>query len=470
MASRSLIVLAFLLCATSHVRAQVVTLEQVLDCVARHPDAIASALRVAAAEGARTSAEGAFDLSVHARGTVTPAGYYNYGTADAQLVQPTALWGTTLYTGWRFGRGWDGGIPSYYGHRETLSAGEARVGATIPLWQDGPIDSRRASLRRAEAGVTVAEHELQARVLRLRQAASETYARWVAAAQKQKIVDALMHIAEERDAQVRARVSAGAIAEIEVFENQRVILERKVALVSARRATERAAIALSIYLRDGDGAPVVPTAERVPDQLHADAWPQIAEDERSAIALAYRQRPELARLQPAIERARISRDLADNQTAPRLDWTVEGSMDLGSASQATRDRLAPGVVETSVLLSLPLQRRDARGRSETAIAELRQLEAERELLRNTIAIEVRDALSAHRNAEQGVALALESARMAEKVRDAERARFDNGLSTLLMVNLREDAAARARGDVIEAQAALFVARTQLSAALGSPLR
>lgn len=462
-------VLVVLAAVHTRAHAQPLSLSEVLASLDRHPQLVAAAVRVDGAEGAVVTARGAFDLSLVASGSVLPAGYYNYGRADAALVQPTTLWGATFFAGWRFGRGWDNGIPGYYGGYETLDRGELRAGATVPLWQNGNIDSRRAGLRRATATLHVTEQDAAARRLRLSLIASEAYTRWVAAVKKLRVTEALLSNAEERDAQIRRRVDSGAIAAIEALENQRVILERRSTVVSAQRQAERGAIALSLFLRTASGTPRVPTLDQVPTEFDFAPWPAVEADATVATQRAWSKRPELQRLTPLAEAARAVRDLADNQVSPRLDLTLQGSVDLGDGVTApvTRDRFSQPAFEASLQFALPLQLRDARGRAATAAAELRQIDLEIEFTKNSVEAEVRDAMSAYRNAVAGVNLAEASAVVAAQVRDAERSRFDNGLSTLLMVNLREAAAAQALGVLIDARAELSLSHAQYGAATGA---
>jgi len=446
-----------------------IALDEVLASLERHPQLVAAAVRVDGAEGAVLTAQGAFDLSLNASASAVPGGYYNYGQADTSLTQATPWWGTSFFAGWRIGRGWDNGFPDYYGQRETLNAGELRAGATLPLWQNGAIDGRRAGIRRAEAGREVTQQDARARRLRLALAATEAYVRWITAAKKFAIANDLLRIAVERDTQIQQRVAAGAIAAIESLENERVILERRSTAVSAQRQTERGAIALSLFLRDASGRPKVPSFEQAPAEFDFGPWPEVDTDASAATERAWSLRPEIQRLSPLAESARVARDLADNQVSPRVDLTVQGSVDLGSGAPdaAYQDRLARPVFETSLQVAIPLQLREARGRRQTASAELRQVETEIEFARNTVEAEVRDALSAYRNAVAAVELAEHSLTVARQVRDAERSRFDNGLSTLLMVNLREASAAQAQAVLVDARADLALSHAQFGAAVGT---
>jgi outer membrane protein TolC len=451
-------------------------LDEVIASVDRHHPALdASQLRIAAAEGQRLAAEGGFDLNLGGRMFGSFLGYYEYGRTDLLLTQPTPFWGTTFFGGWRIGRGFNrGGIPDYYRYDETLDGGELRLGLNVPLWRDGPIDPRRATLWRAEHGVTVASEDFQARRLRVILAASEAYWRWVAAGQRYLVLAELLRLAEERDGQIGARAAVGAIPAIEHLENRRAILERRQALVVARRALEQRAISLSLYLRDDDGAPLVVHPRRVPARI---APPErVAESEDASVARAVERRPEMRRFAAQRRQAQVALDLADNQLSPRLDVTVTGSLDIGGAGVSDpmrayeiQTRLERPQLDALLSLQLPLQFREARGRIDQARAELGALEAELELASDTVRIEVRDARSAIAAAEESVALATHSEEVARAVAVAERVRFDNGASSLLIVNLREAAAAQAAQVRVDAQAELAIARALYDAATAAAL-
>jgi len=445
--------------------------DEVIDSVDRHhPPLEAAEQRVRAAEGQRLSAEGGFDLTLGTRVAGNFFGYYEYGRLDVSLSQPTPFWGTTFVGGWRLGRGFArGGIPDYYRYDETFDGGELRLGAVVPLWRDGPIDSRRATLWRAEHNVNATREDRDARRLRIVYAATEAYVRWVAAGQRYAVARELLALAEERDAQIASRVRAGAIPAIEHLENRRAILERRQALVSARRLLEQRALGLSLYLRHDDGTPLVVSPERLPVEIAGPAASVASEAEDVARALD--QRPELRRFAAQRRAAEVAVELADNQFSPRVDLSVLGSVDVGGPGVSDPERayeiqrtLERPQLEAMLTLQVPLQFRDARGRIEQSRADLAALDADLELARDQVGIEVRDTRSALRAAAENVAITRDSAEVARLVSDAERVRFEAGASSLLIVNLREAAAAAAAQAAIDARADLAVAEAAWTAA------
>lgn len=441
-------------------------LGQVLASVERHHPTLESARqRVRAAEGEQLAAEGGFDLGLEARGWASPEGYYDWGRADVSLEQATPLWGTSVYAGWRVGRGGD--IPDYYGRYRTLDLGELRAGVRVPLWRDGPIDSRRARIWGAAHATDAEEASLEARRLTMRLDATRAYWTWVAAGLRYEVLAELLALAERRDGQIAARVSAGAIPPIESLENRRVIVSRRTSLVSARRALEQAAIALSLHVRRDDGRPHVVDAGRVPTEL--TRLETLTVSLRQEVEAAWGRRPELERYRALVERQRVAVDLAENQFSPRIDLSVGASIDIGSGSTTERQRLGPAVLEGSVRVSFPLQFREARGGIARTRAELGALRADAQLARERIATQVQDAFSAVRAAEERLELARQSAEIAWAVADAERRRFELGATQLFIVNLREQAAGEARAVLVDAEALLHMAHAQWHAAIAAPL-
>ncbi|MGF1464700.1 MAG: TolC family protein [Sandaracinaceae bacterium] len=444
----------------------VLTLGQVLSSVERlHPAIEAGRERIRAAEGERLAAEGGFDLMFRAFGFGAPVGYYDYARADISLEQPTPLWGTTFYAGWKFGRGGD--FPPYYGQFETLTGGELRAGVRIPLWQDGPIDSRRGRLRQAQQGVQVAEAAFGGQMLEMRLDATQAYWGWVAAGRRYGIVAGLLDLAEERDDQIAARVRSGAIPAIESLENRRTILARREALISARRSLERAAIALSLFLRSEDGTPRVADASRVPTEVPSPGRLEVEIDQ--AVAEALERRPEMARFAALVERQEVSIALARNRFAPQIDITLGAAADVGSGNEVQQEVIGPPVLEGTLMIAMPLQFREARGGVARTRAELAALQADARLMRDRITTQVQDALSAVRAAEEQVELARQSAQVATAVAIAERRRFRLGAAQLFIVNLREQAAALARARLVDAEAAVEVARATWRAATAQPV-
>ena len=101
---------------------------------------------------------------------------------------------------------------------------------------------------------------------------------------------------------------------------------------------------------------------------------------------------------------------------------------------------------------MPLPFRSERGRLGVARAQVAQSEAELRFLEDQLSARVRDAASAVRAAEERVELTAQVVGTAAELAEGERRRFEVGASNLIFVNLREQQAAMARMQLIEAMA------------------
>ncbi|MDO9101469.1 MAG: TolC family protein [Candidatus Nitrotoga sp.] len=422
------------------------------------PSLLAAKQRQQAAAGEYQTAEGAFDtvLKVQNRWSVT--GLYQNRNNDISIEQPTSLGGTTFFGGWRRGIG---DYPVYDGKSLTATDGEARLGVNIPLWRNREIDQRRASLKQAELGQMIAGHEYDQILLEIRRLAAHRYWDWVLAGQRLQIAKRMLHIAEQRDAGIRKRVTAGDIPKFEALDNQRAIIERRERRVLAQRMLEQSAIQLSLYWRDAEGRPRMPVAEQLPSGFPGQE-PTITLDYSKALQTAQVQRPELRRLDMQSRQTQTELELQQNQRAPDVDLSMMGAKDIGNG----KDNLNRNELYVGLNVSIPLQRRVASGRAQVAGANLQRLKSERILLEDRIAAELKDILSALSAARQRQTLTLLQQTAAQKLEEGERTRFELGDSTLLIVNLREIAHGDAALLAAEAASNLFKGYADYQAALG----
>ncbi|RKH46837.1 TolC family protein [Corallococcus sicarius] len=435
-------------------------LEEVLASTASHFPVIEAARQDAeAARMELLAAEGGFDPELKARATAFPFGPYPYTRLETTLQQPTPFHGATAFGGWRRG---DGKIPDYYGNLETLSLGELRAGVTVPLWRNGPVDRRRATLERAQLGRTAAELSVQQAALESSRQAAHRYWDWVAAGRRRAVAVELLEFARARDTQLARRVRSGDLAAFELTDNQRALAQRESQVVAAERLLTQAALELSLFLRDADGSPVPVPPERLPAGFPAlDAPLPVPESLGDVLA----RRPDVSRLEAQAAQQRVEARFAANQQAPLIDVTVAAAQDLGSGP----DRLRKTELEVGVVLDVPLLNRVARGRDGSTRASVARVEAQLRLQRERAAVEVGDARAALDAARARVLLARKEAAAALELALGERKRLTQGDSSLLIVNLREQTAAEAQVREVDALAEYFKVAATLRAALALPV-
>jgi cobalt-zinc-cadmium efflux system outer membrane protein len=433
-------------------------LREVLDSVARHYPLLDAAQQdVEVARAAAREADGGFDYSWRTRAALAPLGYYRNMQLDSVFEVPTQLWGLRAFAGWRLG---EGKFPVYYGQRETNERGEARAGLFLPILRGGPIDSRRAAIQVAQAGIASAEANVTERRLEYVRLAAQRYWTWVAAGRRLQITKMLLARAVDRDAGLATRVERGDLSAIERLDNSRAILQRQNQVVSAERNLTREGFSLSLFLRTSDGRPLVPPLERLPTTFPEPALLTGSPKDKAEQALD--RRPEVRRLELLRRQLDTQRSLHSNTRLPALDFQVTVSRDLGTGSP-TRE---PTEVEGMLLLDIPIQNRAATGRLAQAEARLARNSAELRLLRDRIEAEVRDAMNAVDMAYRGVEVARRELELARRLEQAERQNFDLGASSLLVVNLREQATFEAAQREVDALSGYQIAYISYRVALG----
>lgn len=437
-------------------------LREVLVSVAQtHPSLEGSQRKREAASGKALEARGGFDPKFALKGKWSPVGYYENAQLDASIQQATPLWGASVYAGYRFG--W-GSYPVYKGDLQTREWGELRAGIDVPVWRGGPIDERRAKIATTKAGERGADAALDTTALRLQRDAADAYWTWVAAGARLTIAEGLLELAHQRQKALQAQADAGAIEAIRTVDNQRLVLSREAKVVKARQSLDKAAIDLSLYYRDAERRPSPPDASRVPARIPDPSQPSPSSLERG-IEQARAQRPELDVLDAQRDAAKVGVRLAKNQRSPDASVQSFVAKDFGPGSPT----LAPTEFGVGFVLSVPIPLRKARGALAVAKAELAGVEAKVRGTRDKVEADVRKAFVALSAAHNAWTLARKQAEVAATLADAERLRFREGASDLVVVNLRELAVADAQVAVVDAAADFHRAHAAFQTAAGNPL-
>ncbi|HEM47180.1 MAG TPA: transporter, partial [Alphaproteobacteria bacterium] len=300
--------------------------------------------------------------------------------------------------------------------------------------------------------------------------ASIAYWRWLAAGRSVEVGRHLLEVAEARQRQISGRVERGILAEVDLIDNERLIVDRRIRLRGARRDVEQAAIALSLYLRDAEGDPVIPAADRLPGDFPPEDPPS-RERLEADLAWAAKSHPVLRSFALARSQAEVELALARNELLPAVDVKIEGSQDFGSASpgidtlgRLSLDPKSDTEVKALIEFELPVQRREARGRLQTATAKLARIQSRARYAGDEIAAEIRRAMAGLEAAYEQTLGARENLDLALRLEAAEERRLLLGTSNLIDVNIRELQAASAGVALIESQAAYFRALADYRAA------
>jgi len=418
----------------------VVTLAQFLErALAAHPTARAADLERDVAGAELLAAQGAFDPVLRSKTDFKRKDERSKADrTDTVIEQPLPwLFGPRVYAGYRRNVG-----TNVDPEEVTPEDGESRVGVALSLLQGIRTDRRRAALSKAELRPELAEAVRRFEINNLVRAAAVKYSEWSEATEILTVQEEILALATRRAAFVDGRVAEGEAAPIEAVEATQELARRRGDVLQARRVLEQAAIDASVFLWNGDGSPqdLVGIPEPVPAPAAVERTRIAAER-----AEAERRRPEIARARLALASAEVDAELADELWWPSVEAFAETIQpDLGSPD-ADEFKVGFGITHPLWFRQPNAQRTLARIAANRAW--LQQLAARRavdaDVERAIVGLEL--TLERHATVDQ-------EAMLARRLAEAERERFDAGESSLLVVNLRERAAAEAATRLVSAKA------------------
>lgn len=426
---RLILFLLALLCPVAAL-AQVapLTLDDVLRSSARSAPQIVEALaRVRQAEGRALSADGAFDTVFEVDGRSRVAGYYDGSVLEGRATRPLTANGGYVYGGYRASRG---SFPVYEDQAYTNRLGEAKVGALFALLRDRVVDERRTRRSVAGGDIDLARFEAAMVAIGVQRRAVDAYQAWVAAGLRLRAYRDLLDFAERRRSAIARQITLGARPEILLVENDQNLVRRRALTVRAEQDLATAANALSFYLRDDNGAPLLVSAERLPSDAGALAGLALAGNRTEPL-----RRPDYRAILTRIDQSTARLMLAENDLSPRLDLRGEVGKDFGAVGLGGPSR-TPLDAAVGFRFSVPLQNRAAKGRVAEARAEIDALKHRGRFLRDQIAVEVEGIVIAVGATERLAAIADEEQRLAERLAAAERRRFELGSGDFFLVNQR----------------------------------
>ena len=396
----------------------------------RHPG-------IRAAEADRTAQQsevrqslGAFDPIIRGQVLRSLDGPYGIYYTDLSVEQNTSILGSKWVAGYRRGLG---SYPVYDEKMRTNEAGEFRAGLEVPLLRNLLIDERRARFDVQAIGSSAANETLLQSEQEVLRAGLIRYWDWVAAGKKLELNYHLLKIAEERDEFLGERIKAGDAPRIELMDNQRVMVQRQSLVVGAERALQKAALELSMFLWDENGKRTIPEKKTLPKDW--GVWKSALTDEEFLQRQKVESVPEAKIQRFSVLQREIELRLARNQILPRLDVSTTVSRDYGLGPLKANDT----EWRVGLTLEFPLLFNTSLGRKEQAFARLVRSEMIEQLTVERLWNQRIDLAQAVHAIESRLSLAKDEVKLADKLEDLETERFLHGDSSILIVNLREQA-------------------------------
>ncbi len=331
-----------------------------------------------------------------------------------------------------------------------------------PLLRDFGRQATERQIDVARTNFGISKQQFTAQVVSTVQQVEDAYWNLVDAQDQLKVAQEALELAKELHEQNKIRVKVGTLAPLELVQSAVGVAVAKEGIIAAQSAVGDAADALRSLLNlQGDrlwSLPIDPVTK-------AEAATQKI-DVEEAIQTALKNRPEVKSQELTLDNLSLDSRYYRGQLKPRLDLNVSyGYTGIGGPA-TVRDFLtgeviseAPGSYNDAfrqitradflgwtvgVNLSVPLQNRAAKAQSAVADSALDQGRAQLRVLQLQVTTQVRTAARQVETAAEQIVSAKVSRELAEKNLDAEKKKYDNGMSTSYQVLQIQDDLTQAR--------------------------
>ena len=353
------------------------------------------------------------------------------------------------------------------GQRRTGYDSALTFSFTQPLLKGGGIAVNRASVQIARLQEKINVLVFARAIEDVVASAIRAYRNLIRAQRRLEISARSLQRAKDLLAMNQLLVETGRMAKLDVVQTEADVAERELALIEAENALDAARLALIDILDIDSQAQLQPK-----DAL--DISPVKPDMERS-LALALEHRPDYLQAQLRMESAENELLLAKNNRLWDLSATFSADVDeasggIGDAIAGSLRGIDDGKYRAGLELRIPLgdlTLKQRRLNAQTAVQQRRYDLAE---LRQSIDIDVRNAVREVEVRLRQVDLAQRARQLAERKLDAERGKLRLGLSTNFQMILFEDDLVRAQNNDLNAAIAYLNALTLLDQTLGTTLQ
>jgi outer membrane protein len=293
---------------------------------------------------------------------------------------------------------------------------------------------------------------------------------WNLVSSRESLVVAQESLQLARDLNERntIQVQVGTLAPLEIVQSQAAIAAREQGIITAQQAIGDAADTLRLAMnlpQDLWQYEIVPTTPPETDTIQIDL------DESIKTGLA--GRVEVRQEQLNVDRAKLNLDVARINLLPTLNLTANYNLSGLSTSYGTSlNQITafdfPGWT-IALHFAYPIQNRASRAANTIAELDLSRFNWEFEQEKHTVINEVRRAVRAVETAEKVIVAAHASRNFQERNLDAERKRYENGMSTSFQITQIQDQLTQAKQSEVNAVVGYRTALAEYYRAIGKLL-
>ncbi|AMM52699.1 hypothetical protein TH61_02340 [Rufibacter sp. DG15C] len=324
------------------------------------------------------------------------------------------------------------------GENITPRQGLQYVGISVPIGQGLLIDERRATLQQAKQAQELAEADRVKHINKLLLEAAKTYWDWAYAYHRSQLLAQSLQLATVRLQAVQERVRQGDLAAIDSVEAQIEAQNRLALLRQAQMESQNAALLVSNFLWGQDNTPLELPKGVVPSLLGTDLEPLSETDLAALLTLAKERHPDVAKLQIKLRQLEVDRRFTQSKLLPKLNLEYNLIGPGGTASeQWLEERYLSNNYKLGASFSVPLFLRQERGKLQLTRLKINAAQMELEQTRRESLNLVQAAYNERQQLEDQINLQEQIIANSRLLQRGEQQRFENGESSLFLVNTRE---------------------------------
>ncbi|QMU28189.1 TolC family protein [Adhaeribacter radiodurans] len=321
---------------------------------------------------------------------------------------------------------------------KTPASGLTYAGISLPIGQGWLIDQRRATLRQAQLLINAAEADKIKIINKLLLEASKDYWDWVLAYQRWQLYQTAYNLSEVRYRGVSERARYGDLAAIDTVEARVDLINRQQLLQQSLTEFQNSGLIVSNYLWTPDQNPVELVSSAVPAFNESDLTLIPADTLQQLFRFAQENHPDLIKLGYKYKQLEIERRLAADKFKPKLNLEYNFlRQDFGLLVEQLNSTYFLNNYKLGVSFNYPLLLRSERGKWQLTRYKL----TETDLALTQTQRDITTALQTTYNELQMLAAQIKTQEtlvsQADILRRGEQTRFENGESSLFLVNTRE---------------------------------
>ena len=339
-----------------------------------------------------------------------------------------------------------------------------------PLLRDFGIDVNRRGIRIARTNLDISREDFRAQILDTVYLVEQAYYDLVFARENLEVKRQSQGLARDQERITQIRIDVGASAPLDILQPRVAIANRETEVITAeaqvRDAEDRLRRLMNLPVTEWDRR-IIPT--------DAAGYRPMSVDQQAAVARAMELRPEVKQASLARDIRKINYSFARNQVLPSVDFNINyGFAGLGGTTLRLDDSgdpvLDPVTGEPITIsggygdafeqvygfdnpswsvgfnIGVPVSNIGARSEKKRAELDLQSSEVTENDLRQQIMVEVRKAARDIDTLAKQIAATRQAREAAERNVEAERKRYENGMTTNFNVLLIQQELSDARSN------------------------